>query len=170
MVLFPTLTPTSSLVRNLALSLPRRYFTIYLNNYFKSVALFSELRACNFGAVCTTRPQKEFPKSLVQLKTRFATKLEWNTLLASVVQDVLCLTWQDNSIVLGLSDIHTVDKADGFRENARKRPIKTSTNGRIVRKVFGSDYPFRCHSARVGRLRINYLSGGTPKPRFDIYI
>jgi hypothetical protein len=140
MVLFPTLTPTSSLVRNLALSLPRRYLTIYLDNYFTSVALFSELRACNFSTVGTTRPHKEFPKGLVQLKTRFARKLEWNTLLVSVVQDVLCLAWQDNSIVLGLSNIYTVDKADDFREKARRRPAKTPTNGRIVRKVFGSDY------------------------------
>ncbi len=57
-----------------------------------------------------------------------------------MVQDVLCLAWQDNNIVLGLSNIHTVDKADDFRERARKRPGKTSTNGRIVRKVFGDEY------------------------------
>ena len=29
---------------------------------------------------------------------------------------------------------------EDFREKARRRPVKTSTNGRIVRKVFGSDY------------------------------
>ena len=102
--------------------------------------MFSELRACNFGVVGTTRPHKEFPQGLVELKKRFATKLEWNTLLATVVQDVLCLAWQDNNIVLGLSNIHTVDKAEDFREKARKRPAKTSTNGRIVRRVFGNDY------------------------------
>jgi hypothetical protein len=139
-VLHPTLTNTGSLVRNLALSLPRRCLTIYLDNYFTSVPLFSELRACNFGAVGTTRPHKEFPGGLTDIKNRFSTKLEWNTLLAAVVQDVLCLAWQDNNIVLALSNIHTVDKADDFREKARKRPAKTSTNGRIVRRVFGSDY------------------------------
>jgi hypothetical protein len=85
MVLYPTFTNTGSLVRNLALSLPRRYLTIYLDNYFTSIPLFSELRACNFGVVGTTRPHKEFPNSLVELKNRFATKLEWNTLLAAVV-------------------------------------------------------------------------------------
>jgi hypothetical protein len=71
--------------------------------------LFSELRACNFGAVGTTRPYAEFPKGLTELKAQFATKLEWNTLIATVVQDVLCLAWQDNNIVLALSNIHTVD-------------------------------------------------------------
>lgn len=140
MVLRPTLTPTGCLVRSLALSLPRRFVTIYLDNYFISVPLFVELRACNFGAVSTTRPYKEFPQYLAELKNRFASKLEWNTLLAAVVQGILCLAWQDNNIVLGLSNIHIVDKAEDFREKARRRPAKTSTNGRIVRKVFGSDY------------------------------
>ena len=140
MVLYPALTNTGCLVQNLALSLPRRYLTIYLDNYFTSIPLFSELRACNFGAVGTTRPHKQFPSALTELKTRFATKLEWNALFAVVVQDTLCLAWQDNNIVLGLSNIHTVDKAEDFREKARRRPAKTSTNGRIVRKVFGDDY------------------------------
>jgi hypothetical protein len=137
---FPNLTNTGCLVRTLALSLPRQYLTIYLDNYFTSIPLFSELRACKFGAVGTTRPHKEFPNQLVEIKNRFATKLEWNTLLAAVVQDVLCLAWQDNNIVLALSNIHTVDKAEDFREKQRRRPAKTSTNGRIVRKVFGDDY------------------------------
>jgi hypothetical protein len=75
-VLRLTLTPTGSLVRTLALSLPRRYITIYMDNYFTSVPLFSELRDYNFGVVGTTRPHKEFPKGLVELKTRFSTKLE----------------------------------------------------------------------------------------------
>jgi hypothetical protein len=133
-------TNTGCLVRSLVLSLPRRYLTIYLDNYFTSIPLFSELRTCNFGAVGTTRPHKEFPKGLKELKTQYSTKLEWNTLIATVVQDVLCLAWQDNNIVLALSNIHTVDKAEDFRERVRKRPAKTSTNRRIIRQVFGSDH------------------------------
>jgi hypothetical protein len=56
-----------------------------------------------------------------------------------VEQDILCLAWQDNNIVLGLSNIHTVDKAEDFVENKRRRPAKTSTNSRIVRDVSGTD-------------------------------
>jgi hypothetical protein len=137
MVLYPNLTNTGCLVRNLALSLPRRYLTIYLDNYFTSVPLFSELRACKFGAVGTTRPHKEFPPELLAIKNRYVKKLDWNTLLAAVVQDVLYLAWQDNSIILCLSNIYTVDKAEDFRIKERRRPAKTSTNGRIVREVFG---------------------------------
>ena len=87
----PDLTNTGCLVRELALSLPRRYLTIYLDNYFTSIPLFTELRAYNFGAVGITRPYKEFPNTLVEIKTRFRIKLKWNTLLAAVVQDILYL-------------------------------------------------------------------------------
>jgi len=111
-----------------------------MDNFFTSIPLFSELRACKFGAVGTTRPHKDFPQELSVLKERFSIKLEWNTLLAAVVQDTLCLAWQDNNIVLALSNIHTVDKAEDFREKVRRRPVKTSINGRIVRRVFGDDH------------------------------
>jgi hypothetical protein len=138
-LLRPGLTKTGYIVRNLALSLPRRGLAIYMDNYFSSVPLFTELRACNFGAVGTTRPHKEFLDELVKIKTQYTTKLEWNTLLARVVQDMLCLAWQDNNIVLALSNIHTVDRTEDFREKVRRRLAKTSTNGRIIRKVFADE-------------------------------
>ena len=135
----PGLTKTACLVRTLALSLPRRRLAIYMDNYFTSVPLFTELQACEFGAMGTTRPHKEFPDGFKTLKQRFATKLNWNTLLAKVVDNTLCLAWQDNNIVLALSNIHTVHTSDDFRQKVRKRPVKTSINGRIVRQVFGDD-------------------------------
>jgi hypothetical protein len=138
-ILQPNLTKTGCLVKNLALSLPRRHLSIYMDNYFTSVPLFSELRAYEFGATGTTRPHKEFPTGLKELKDRFSTKLPWNTLLAKVVDNTLCLAWQDNNIVLALSNIHTVHNTDDFRNRVRKRPAKTSTNGRIVRQVFGDE-------------------------------
>ncbi len=49
LVLYPNLTNTGCLVRSLALSLLRRYLIIYLDNYFTSIPLFSELRACHYG-------------------------------------------------------------------------------------------------------------------------
>ena len=80
-LLRPNLTKTGCLVRTLALSLPRQRLVIYMDNYFTSVPLFTELRACNFGAVGTTRPHKDFPEELTKIKASYATKLEWNTLL-----------------------------------------------------------------------------------------
>jgi hypothetical protein len=49
---------------------------------------------------------------ILLLKSRFAKKLSWNTLVAAVEQDILYIAWQDNNIVLGLSNIHTIDKAE----------------------------------------------------------
>ena len=110
-----------------------------MDNYFTSVPLFSELQANNFSTVGTIRPYKDFLAELKHLKDRFSTKLEWNTLLARVVDNTLCLAWQDNNIVLALSNVHTVYKAEDFHIRVRKRPAKTSTNGRIVRQVFGNE-------------------------------
>jgi hypothetical protein len=42
--------------------------------------------------------------------------------------------------MLALSNVHTMDKADDFRERARKRPAKTLINGRIIRKVFRDEH------------------------------
>ena len=74
-VLLPKLTNTSYLVQTLVLSLPRSHLAIYKDNFFTSVPLFTELRACNFGAIRTTRQYKEFPQGLVEIKNRFSTKL-----------------------------------------------------------------------------------------------
>jgi hypothetical protein len=92
-----------------------------------------------FGVVVTTRPNKVFLDSLSTIKKRFAKKLPWNTFVAAVEQDILCLVWQDNNIVLGLSNIHIVDKAEDWVERKRRRPAKTSTNGHLVRDVFGTE-------------------------------
>jgi hypothetical protein len=127
------------LVKNLALSLLRRYLSIYIDNYFTSVPLFSELRACQFSTTGTTRLYKELPSKLKELKERFSTKLPWNTLLAKVVDNTLYLAWQDNNIVLALSNIHTVHNTDDFKDKVRKRPAKTLTNKRIVRQIFGEE-------------------------------
>jgi hypothetical protein len=110
-----------------------------MDNYFTLVPLFVELQACKFGVVGTTRPYKAFPASLSTIKKRFAKKLSWNTLVAAVEQDILCLAWQDNNIILGLSNIHTIDKAEDWVERKRRRPAKTSTNGHLVRGVFGDN-------------------------------
>jgi hypothetical protein len=52
---------------------------------------------------------------------------------------VLCLAWQDNNIVLALSNIYTVNQTEDFCEKVRKRPAKTSINGRIIRHVFADE-------------------------------
>ena len=103
-------------------------------------ALIFKLRACKFGIVNITQPYKEFPAELKEIKDRFSIKLKWNTLLAAIIQDTLCLAQQNNNIVLALSNIHIVDKAKDFREKVKKRLAKTSINRRIVRRVFGDNY------------------------------
>ena len=87
---FDTLTNTGALVRALVTTLLRTRITIYLDNYFTSVPLFTSLRSQKYSAVSTTRPHAMFPEPLSRLKKE-GTKLEWNTLLGQVVDNTLYL-------------------------------------------------------------------------------
>jgi len=137
------LTSTGSMVYQMARQLPQipgSYFTIYLDNYFTSIPLFRKLRAINIGAVGTTRCGAagiEFPPLLTVLREKHRKKLPWGTTCAVTVDDVLCIGWQDNNLVLMLSTVHTVHQANDEVVRERKRPANTSTNATIARKVFG---------------------------------
>jgi hypothetical protein len=135
------LTPTGSMVLQMARLLPKfeqSHFILFLDNYFTSIPLFSMLRAENIGAVGTTRPQgTEFPALLIALRQKWSTKLDWGTICAIEVNGVLCIGWQDNNLVLGLTTIHTVHEASSMISRFRKRPQITSTNAATARKIFG---------------------------------
>ena len=87
---YDSLTNTGALVRALVATLPCTRITIYLDNYFTSIPLFSSLRTKQYGAVGTTRLYALFPTALSMLKKE-GKKLDWNTLLGQVVEDTLCL-------------------------------------------------------------------------------
>jgi hypothetical protein len=50
---------------------------------------------------------------------------------------VLCIGWQDNNFVLGLSTIHTIHEASSWVKRERRRPNITSTNATTTRAIFG---------------------------------
>jgi len=100
------------------------------------------LRKENIGAAGTTRPLGiDFPALLVVLHKNWSTKLDWGTTVADIVDSVLCIGWQDNNFVLGLSTVYTVHKASSWVTLKRNRLSATSTNATITRKVF-EDSPF----------------------------
>ena len=108
-----------------------------MNNYFTSVPLFKLLREHGYGACGTTRPtSKDFPSQLQQLRKDSSSSIPWGKTYAMVVDNVLCLSWQDNNLVLTLSTVHY---PTNVIERLRKRPKKTSTNAGIVLKVFDDD-------------------------------
>jgi hypothetical protein len=74
---------------------------------------------------------------LIALRRKLSTKLDWGTTVADIVNGVLCIGWQDNNFVLGLSTIHTVHKASSWGNLKRNRPGSTSTNAAITGKFFG---------------------------------
>jgi hypothetical protein len=134
------LTPTGSIVLQIARLLPKFLnapYVLYLDNYFTSIPLFLILRKENISAVGTTRPLGiDFPTLLIVLRKNWSTKLDWGTTIADTVNNVLCIGWQDNNFVLGLSTIHTVHEASSWVTLERNCPSKTSTNSVITQKVF----------------------------------
>jgi hypothetical protein len=74
---------------------------------------------------------------LIVLRKAWPTKLKWGATVADVVDGVLCLGWQDNNFVLGLSTVHTIHEASSWVTSKRNCPSKTSTNANITREVFG---------------------------------
>ena len=87
----------------------------------------------NIGAVGTTRPLGiDFLALLIVLRKNWSTKLDWGTTVADIIDNVLCIGWQDNNFVLGLSIVHTIHEASSWVELERNRLSKTSTNSAII--------------------------------------
>ncbi|EDN09501.1 predicted protein [Histoplasma mississippiense (nom. inval.)] len=88
-------------------------YSIYMDNYFTSVALFHYLRKQGIGACGTTRPAN-LPPLLQELKNSgLSAHIPFNTLF---------------------------HKPDSFIERIRKRPGINSTNGSQIRRLFGDKF------------------------------
>ncbi|EDN05560.1 predicted protein [Histoplasma mississippiense (nom. inval.)] len=126
----PNATPNAT-PNQISIAQPVTSYSIYMDNYFTSVPLFKELRQQGYGACGTTRPN-QVPAVLGELREH-SNSIPWNTLHAIEKENVLCLAWQDNNMVLALTTIHSLD---AVIERTRKCPGELSTNANIVRKVF----------------------------------
>ena len=77
---------------------------IFMNSYFTFVPLFARLCERGYGACETAQPNSEdVPPKLVKLRKDHSRSLPWGTVNAVVVDNVLCLAWQDKNTVLALS-------------------------------------------------------------------
>ena len=110
------------------------FYSVYMDYYFNSVPLYRKLLNVGYSACKTACPNPGIPTVLQELKNNHSKALPWGSLYVKVEDDILCLAWQDNNIVLGLSTLHS---PTGFIAQKRKWPAKTSTNGTLVRRVFG---------------------------------
>ena len=132
------LTPTSAGVLSLAQLLPSNHcWHLILDNYFTNVPLFERLLLLGIGAAGTTRVDAAgFPQSLKIDKAEARKVLAWGFVTGAVVQNTCCLVWQDNSSVLFMTTYHDIRETV---ERMRRRPKKSSTNGTIVRSLFGEE-------------------------------
>lgn len=134
-----------------------------------NIPLFVELRSLGIGAAGTIRINaKGFPDSIKIERDKVKIVLPWGYLSVVGVEGVCCLVWQDNSSVFFMTSFHD------FHQTVlrlRKRPKLSSTNGQVVRGVFGQmsrkalliptfidDYNFNMGGVDIiDQLRSNYL-------------
>ena len=150
----PGFCDTSSIVIRLAESLPyNRYpFIIFMDNFFSSVDLFARLRRMGIDACGTTRhTRRDVPaefKRLKMLKLGEEGK-GWGYIWSKGCRSrkpidqnhgVHATAWLDNNWVFMLSTVHApAYDGDSYIERSRRRPKYSSTNGRMVRWIFGDN-------------------------------
>jgi Transposase IS4 len=128
-------------------------YIIYIDNYFTRVPFLLKLRAINISTCRTTRKYPEFPSFLIKLKDICSRYMEWNITTTIVVRKqregvqlepdpsdlgVICFAWQDNNTILICSTVYKASEEYTI-VRSRRRPQLTSTNGPLVRKVFGNE-------------------------------
>ncbi len=128
---------TSAMVFKLATDTLPSETILFMDNYFSCIELAKALRGRGI-AVCGTMKtnRRDLPKLLLEMKQTFARDIPYGVLDAMVYDDVLCVAWQDNNLVLALTTAYGVREIDDVVSKTRKRPSKTSTNARIVLPAF----------------------------------
>lgn len=112
-------------------------FIVFTDNLFSTPDLFTKLRLMGVGACGTSRVQKgRYPEYCISPEV-----MPWNSVFGGQVTGtngaVLAAEWQDNSQVHMLTTVHNLH--DRVMRN-RKRPRLTSTNGPLIRPVFGNQH------------------------------
>ena len=112
-------------------------FIVFTDNLFSTSDLFTKLRLMGVGACGTSRVQKDrYPEYCISPEV-----MPWNSVFSGQVTGtngaVLAAEWQDNSQVHMLTTVHNLH--DWVKRN-RKRPRLTSTNGPLIRPVFGNQH------------------------------
>ena len=133
------LSTTSQAVFQLATTLlaQRFRFTLYGDNYFSNIPLFTALReyqisAC--GTVCTNLAR--YPP-IFKLDKRHS-GLPWNTVSGIVSGQVLAVVWQDQTLVRFLTTAHeATPEPENFMYRNRRRPYITDANRDLIEQGWG---------------------------------
>jgi len=98
------------------------------------VPLFEKLLAIGIGFAGTTQIDSAgFPSSLKIEKPKVKKILLWGHISREVVDNICCLIWKDNSLVLFITSYHDITKKV---ERLHRLPKVTSTNASTVWSIF----------------------------------
>jgi len=158
-----SLSPTSKAVFQLATTLPaqRFRFTLYCDNYFSNIPLFTALREYNISACGTVRTNSARYPSQFKLDKK-GPPLPWNTIsgIVSENRSVLALIWQDKTLVRFLTTAHRATSGpENFVSRERRRPHITEANRALIDQGWGSD-PVRRLSLPRFSVDYNDFMGG----------
>jgi hypothetical protein len=99
-------------------------FNLYIDNYYTTQSLLSELRQIGIGACGTVRSDRipidlKIPKELIN-------KLEYHYRTGSINDGVATILWVDNKPVTLMTTIHTLTGRSSEIEKLRKKPTKSN--------------------------------------------
>lgn len=157
------LSPTSKAVFQLATTLPaqRFRFTLYCDNYFSNIPLFTALREYSISACGTVRTNSARYPPQFKLDKK-GPPLPWNTISGIISESgcVLALIWQDKTLVRFLTTAHkATPEPENFVYRERRRPHITEANRSLIKEGWGSD-PVRRLSLPRFSVDYNDFMGG----------
>jgi len=158
-----SLSPTSKAVFQLATTLPaqRFRFTLYCDNYFSNIPLFTTLREYNISTCGTVRTNSACYPSQFKLDKK-GPPMPWNTIsgIVSENRSVLALIWQDKTLVRFLTTAHRATSGpENFVSRERRHPHITEANRALIDQEWGSD-PVRRLSLPRFSVDYNDFMGG----------
>lgn len=139
------LSTTSQAVFQLATTLPAQLFrfTLYCDNYFSNIPLFTALLEYQISACGTVRTNSARYPPIFKLDKRNS-GLPWNTVSGIVSGQVLAVVWQDKTLVRFLTTAHeATPEPENFTYRNRRRPHITDANRDLIEQGWGPD-PVRC--------------------------
>lgn len=119
---------------------PQLRYTVWIDNYFTSARLFSQLRDTGIGASGTVKNMEKgtgLDKRLVALRNQLKDSIGWGRLYAAISRDgkLLQLGWKDNVLVLFMT---TTFNGKEKVASIWKRP-RDSSSSKASRAIFGDD-------------------------------
>ena len=131
------------LVIQLCKALPTPNFIVFMDNFFCSIKLFKALRSIGLAACGTAKKGSGFPIKLLAFRDVASKKNNWGLRSHMTVDDVLCMSWVDNTSVQLMTTAHTIDDVSKQKHylDVRKRHGITDNSATSIPNDLATSIP-----------------------------